>query len=339
MERQEKRLHICLGTQCNNNCIFCMEDDRESRERRLKKIDSEAARRIMEQSESKEEVMFTAGEPTLRPDLLALVSHARKLGFQQIGIITNARRLAYRKYLEELVGGGINYILVSIHGHTAELHDGLTRTPGSFSQSVEGMANLAALKSSTLQLKFVTTTVVNKRNLRTLAEHFAFLERFRPDQVVFNCIQPVGRGERFFSILVPRYFEIVSHVAQALRHPAAASLAGRFYLLDLPRCVADGKLPDETLGFVERHRHFEPEGEVMDGLNGHRMAVPAPAGEGARFLTLVTKEGMDSLLRTHGPRCRECGFFDSCEGIWKNYASVFGFDEFVPLSRTESAHE
>ena len=29
------RLHVCVGQECNNNCIFCMEEDRQSRHDRM----------------------------------------------------------------------------------------------------------------------------------------------------------------------------------------------------------------------------------------------------------------------------------------------------------------
>ena len=31
MERSDERVHIPIGAVCNNNCIFCMEEDREGR--------------------------------------------------------------------------------------------------------------------------------------------------------------------------------------------------------------------------------------------------------------------------------------------------------------------
>ena len=325
MDRDAKRLHICLGTQCNNNCVFCMEEDRESRERRLGVIDTQTAMAIMSNADCRDELMFTAGEPTLRKDLRKLVRHARSLGYAQIGIITNARLLAYEQYARDLVDAGINYILVSIHGYTAKLHDGLTRTPGSFEQATRGMRNVQDIKARMPQLKFVTTTVINRRNLAVLADHIRFLRRFAPDQIVFNCIQPVGRGERFFSQLVPSYTDVVRGFANALAQ--LGEVPDNLYLLDSPRCVTLS-LPEKVVGFVERHRHFEPEGEILDGLDG---GVAVHAGKGEGMLKLVTKEGLDQVLRTKGPRCRQCALDTVCEGIWKKYVDEYGLEEFVPV--------
>ncbi|MBM4354439.1 MAG: radical SAM protein [Deltaproteobacteria bacterium] len=358
MERKE-RLHICLGTQCNNNCVFCMEEDRESRRRRLGRIDTAQVQRILSEAPVRDEVMFTAGEPTLRADLLDLVRRARELGFERIGLITNGRRFAYADYLEQAVDAGLNHILVSIHGPDARLHDALTRTPGAFEQTVAGMANLAELRRSGAALRFVTTTVLNRRNLGRLEEHVRFLRRFAPDQIVFNCIQPVGRGERHFATLVPRYSDVVSAFADALAR--LGQDAGRLFLLDVPACLTGG-LPQEAVGFVELHRHFEPEERDAGGNagspapererrgagqdSGCRMRkAPGTAEEPGRqadecgdrpstgngALRLVTKEATDRMLRVYGPDCPACAAFKWCDGIWRRYADEYGFDEFVPL--------
>ncbi len=356
MEREE-RLHICLGTQCNNNCVFCMEDDRESRRRRLAKIDTSQARRILEEAPTRDEVMFTAGEPTLRPDLLELIRAARDLGFQRVGLITNGRRFAYLEYLQQALEAGLNSILVSVHGPDARLHDALTRTPKAFEQTVAGMHNIAGLRRQGAEVRFVTTTVLNRRNLSRLVEHVRFLKQFEPDQMVFNCIQPVGRGEQHFSTLVPRYPEVVAAFAEAIRQPGAEG--GRLFLLDVPACLTQG-LPPETVGFVELHRHYEPdererddpppgdERRVAEGgqrqtpeRSGKRAGEPGMAGPGAPAegratgrsgpLRLVTKEATDQILRVHGPDCPRCAAYRGCEGIWRRYAQEFGFGEFVPL--------
>ena len=328
MESEEQRLHICFGTHCNNNCVFCMEEDRTARSRRFRRIDTATAVDIMAGAGGRQEVMFTAGEPTLREDLPELARAAKDLGYAQVGMITNARRLAYRHYLDELLDAGINYILVSIHGHTKELHDGLTRTPGAFDNTVAGMRNIAAAGRQGASLRFVTTTVLNRRNLPSLGELMEFLLGFSPEQVVFNAIQPLGRGERFFRQLVPRYAEMVAGFADALAR--FDRIPANVLLLDVPRCVTRA-LPPEVVGFVESHSHFEPETEVLDAVSGAAEPTKTTGEDGE--LVLVTKEELDQALRTMGPDCGKCLYYNECDGVWRKYADEYGFDEFRPLGR------
>jgi MoaA/NifB/PqqE/SkfB family radical SAM enzyme len=324
MSPHTQRLHICLGTTCNNHCLFCMEDDRAARAERLSRIDTETARRIISSAATRSEVMFTAGEPTLRRDLPDLIAHARDEGFVQIGIISNGRRFAYAPYLERLVSAGLNYVMISLHGPTDKVHDGLTRTPGSFAQAVAGLRNAQSLRQRGWAIRLVTATVVNRRNLALLERHIRFLETFGPDEVVLNVIQPVGGGAHHFDRLVPRATEVVASLQQALG--ALAGEQGNVRLLDLPRCVTLA-LPARFVGFVEEHAHFEPAPEVLPGVVGEEQL----SGAQGDALVLVTKGRLDDVLRVKGPDCVSCRFHARCEGVWRRYVEGYGFDEFRPV--------
>jgi organic radical activating enzyme len=56
-------------------------------------------------------VVFTGGEPTLRPDLFALVGHAETLGMVA-GLITNGLRLSETKYLHQLLQSGLDHVMI-----------------------------------------------------------------------------------------------------------------------------------------------------------------------------------------------------------------------------------
>ncbi len=62
-------------------------------------------------------VVFTGGEPTIRPDLIDLIKHAESLG-QVTGIVTNGIRLAERKFLHDLLQAGLDHIFITLdHEH------------------------------------------------------------------------------------------------------------------------------------------------------------------------------------------------------------------------------
>jgi organic radical activating enzyme len=56
-------------------------------------------------------VVFTGGEPTLRPDLLDLIAYAEQLG-QVSGILTDGLRLAETKFLHQLLQSGLDHIML-----------------------------------------------------------------------------------------------------------------------------------------------------------------------------------------------------------------------------------
>ena len=58
-------------------------------------------------------VVFTGGEPTLRPDLINLIKHAEALG-QVTGIVTDGQRLAETEYLHDLLQAGLDHLFVTL---------------------------------------------------------------------------------------------------------------------------------------------------------------------------------------------------------------------------------
>ncbi|MFA9405229.1 MAG: radical SAM protein [Anaerolineales bacterium] len=69
-------------------------------------------------------VTFTGGEPTLREDLIDLIRHAENIG-QVAGLLTNARRLVEREYVEALEQTGLDHFLVVYHPNFPEGREGL----------------------------------------------------------------------------------------------------------------------------------------------------------------------------------------------------------------------
>lgn len=57
------------------------------------------------------QVIFTGGEPTLRPDLCSLVAHAESLGMVA-GLITNGLRLSETHYLHDLLQSGLDHVMM-----------------------------------------------------------------------------------------------------------------------------------------------------------------------------------------------------------------------------------
>ncbi|MEN4012864.1 MAG: PqqD family peptide modification chaperone [Chloroflexota bacterium] len=56
-------------------------------------------------------VIFTGGEPTLRPDLIELIAHAESLGMVT-GILTNGHRFAEPKFLADVLLSGLDHLMI-----------------------------------------------------------------------------------------------------------------------------------------------------------------------------------------------------------------------------------
>lgn len=131
----QSKLIVNLSYRCNNECVFCSVGDRERVDGRL--ADQLAA---LERAASRGVRLLDldGGEPTLYPALLQVVDRAVDLGFDRITITTNGRMLGYQGLAERLARRGVD-LLISLHGSDRSTHEPLTRAPGSFAETVEGI--------------------------------------------------------------------------------------------------------------------------------------------------------------------------------------------------------
>lgn len=330
LERQKERLHISIGAVCNNNCVFCMEEDRDGRYVNNSAMTPERVRWMLDSHRGAEEVCFTSGEPTTRPELADFATWAKSLAYRRISVMTNGRRLSHLPYAAALAKAGMNRFYISIHGHTKKLHEGLTRTPDSFEQTVAGLDSIAKLKRFGVELH--TSTVVTERNLPHMTEIYRFLRSHGVDQVVFNVMQANGRADTFFEQIFPKYTEIAAQFRRSLDEIGEARAAA--FLVDIPLCTTEA-IPDFNRGYVEKYRHFDVEEKAA--LPSDQREERKQEGRG-RGLVLVTRSDLDDAERHKRPACSRCKYDGQCEGVWKNYTRRYGWDEMTPVERKPLAH-
>ena len=324
IEQQRERVHVLTGAVCNNNCIFCMEEDRDGRYVTNSATTDEVVKKILARSRGCEEVCFTSGEPTTNGRLPQWTRWAKEAGVRRISVMTNGRALAYEKYAKILVGCGMNRFYVSIHGHEQKLHESLTRTPQSFEQTVAGLDMITRLKPYGVELH--TSTVLTKRNLPFITEIYRFLRGHGVDQVVFNVMQANGRANTYFETIFPPYTEIAGVAKAFLDEQGQLEPRVMAFLVDIPLCTTTA-LPDFNRGYVESYVHYEPpdNGEALLSPDQKR----ARTEEG---LVAIRRSDLDAAARQKREECRRCRYDKVCEGVWGNYLRHYGWNEFQPVT-------
>jgi len=309
---QGDRVHLPVGAVCNNHCLFCMEDDRVSRARAAGNMTAERVRGVLEAHRGAEEICFTSGEPTTRPELALFIRWARDTGCKRVSLMTNGRRLAYAPYLASLVDAGLNRIYVSIHGDHRVLHDALTRTPGSFAQTLQGLRNTARI--APLGIELHTSTVVTVRNVERLAQIHELLVSCGVHQIVFNALQLQPHLGARVPAVMPRYAKI-RECFDRIGHTETA------YLVDVPLCLTEG-LEDRNRGYVERRVHYEAGRTEQE----------------ADKLEPIHTDDLDQRFRVWGPSCGSCRYRPECPGVYRAYVQTFGWEEFGELATSDKQH-
>jgi radical SAM protein with 4Fe4S-binding SPASM domain len=83
-------------------------------------------------------VIFTGGEPLVRPDIWELAVYCKKKGIKT-ALSTNGT-LITDQVAGQIISSGIEYAGISLDGATAASHDRFRNTPGAFDQSVAAFA-------------------------------------------------------------------------------------------------------------------------------------------------------------------------------------------------------
>lgn len=162
------RVVLNLTYRCNNRCAFCttgtglqVDGDHEEQQALLVEYRKRGAAHLS----------LDGGEPTLSDRLFRIVALARKLGYTQIDLTTNARMASYRAYAERLVKSGLTSIHVSIHGPDAATHTENVLVPEAFEQTCSGARNLVELAPPHVELGAkLTVTRSNHEKLLETAE-------------------------------------------------------------------------------------------------------------------------------------------------------------------------
>jgi len=295
----EKRLDIKVGFECNNSCRFCVQAQK-------RKFGSKTTVQIKKGLDAARKtgckgVIFTGGEPTIREDILELVSYARKTGFNTIQIQTNGRMLAYMNFCKSLSDAGANEFSPALHGHTAPLHDFLTSSPGSFRQTIQGIKNIKKLGR-----RVVTNTVVTKPNYRHLPEIAKLLVKLDVDQFQFAFVHPAGNAYKNFDSIVPRISLAAPYIHKGLQ---IGIDAGKIVMAEaMPYCLMKG---------YEKYvsERIIPPTEIRDA----DYIIPDYRKE-------RQKSGKVKFLQ-----CKKCRHDPACEGPWKEYPEKRGSSEFLPV--------
>ena len=114
--------------------------------------------------------VFTGGEPTLRPDLVELISYSEQLG-QVTGLITDGLRIGEKGYLNSLLQAGLDHVMIVLEPASPEsweavrdlVHEDIALTvhitvnQSFFNTATETLKNLKELGVSKISLSAEST--------------------------------------------------------------------------------------------------------------------------------------------------------------------------------------
>ncbi|HMB65843.1 MAG TPA: hypothetical protein VKO42_03115, partial [Patescibacteria group bacterium] len=166
---------------------------------------------------------------------------------------------------------------------------------------VQGIKNLRELDQYIL-----TNTVITSANYKDLPQLAELFVKLGVNHFQFAFVHIKGRAEENKDWLVPRKTEVVPYAQEGLDIGLAAGI--RVFTEAIPfclmrgyeQCVAEQEIPETSIFDVD----FK-----IDDYSAYRKN----SGKAKR------------------EECKKCKYNKICEGPWKEYVDIFGWDEFQPV--------
>ncbi|MBN2310792.1 MAG: radical SAM protein [Candidatus Hydrogenedentes bacterium] len=226
-----------IGQTCNQRCYFCYFLDRIKDARHPEHAFLELGKlrdmaRILREFYGCCAVDIQGGEPTIYPDIIALVAYCREIGLHPT-LITNGIHLAKPGELEQYPPAGLRDFLVSLHGIGA-VHDEVVGKPGAFDKITTAIGRMRDLG-----IPFRFNCTMSKPVVPLLAEvarqAIAYGAR-AVNYIAFNPFEDQEAGIRTHEN-VPRYSAIKPRLTEALDRLEEAGIECNVRYL--PLCMAE----------------------------------------------------------------------------------------------------
>lgn len=300
-----KSAEIILGEKCNLSCMFCCVHKSIGKWQPFNKVKEDIYRA---KEEKKDMLIFSGGEPTLYPHILEAINEAKKLKFPIIEILTNGVRCADFNFSKELADAGLTLAKVAIHSPYEKIHNKLTGKQDSFKNALLGIKNLDSVGIYTS-----TNFAINKLNYKHLYEYA---------QIFIGLLNLTG-----FCF----FFEFYS---------------GKILSSNKLRVKYSDVLPyiNKLLEFIKTKKvriDWPFLGNFVPCLLPHYVNVMIDWGTTDKNIndSISLNSNYETLKELHNKRkikikqCKECIYYDKCNGIDKSYIAEYGSSEFIPVKK------
>ncbi len=131
--------HVDITWRCNERCVHCYLDHDGKGEMTTDEI-KDVIRQLSESGTF--QISISGGEPLLRRDCFEILEYARARRMN-VKLKTNAVMIG-NKEAARIKQLGIEQVQISLYSHRAEVHDAITKLPGSWRRTIDAIGRLKA---------------------------------------------------------------------------------------------------------------------------------------------------------------------------------------------------
>lgn len=305
-------MYLALGYQCNHHCFFCpcgqntVKTAAASTEQLIMAIDQGI------QNQKINHITISGGEPTCHPDFNRIISYCVEKGLR-VGILSNGENFENTDRCRQLFRG-INLqqisVTTAIHSDLQELFEKVTRVPGSYKRTLDGIQNLIRLGISV-----TVKQVISKWNYRRMEEYISFLFRLYGPYISLNLsgMDYCGMKESDIEKVAVSYTETGPYLERAL--DIVTDLRRRFHafpqvtVADLPLCCVD----PAYWGYFA----------IVSKGSLSQYSAPGKDSD-----TILISSNIINDCDTFAEACKGCIVSENCPGMWKTAYDYLGDQDF-----------
>lgn len=174
---------------CAYACVHCRANALHQRDPR--ELSTDEAKALIERLAAFENhpiLIFTGGDPMMRPDLFELIKYAAERGLR-CSLTPTATALPTKERLEKARDAGIRRVALSLDAPRPEIHDDFRQVKGSWQRTMKALH-----RAHGVGLSVQVNTTVAKHNVDILHEMVPFIQEVGAVQWSVFFLVPTGRA-------------------------------------------------------------------------------------------------------------------------------------------------
>ena len=273
-----------VGRRCNLHCVHCYSHSQDKQYEG--ELTTDQAKVVIADLAAfgSPVLLFSGGEPLMRPDILELIGFARAKGMRAV-LSTNGT-LITAEMAKKLKDFDLSYVGISLDG-LKETHDRFRGVENAFDMAISGLRNChdAGIK---VGLRFT----INKRNAQDIPGIFDLIREEHIPRVCFYHLVYVGRGSKL--------------VREDLSHEETRATVDT--IIDRTKALFDEDRPTEVLT-VDNH---------ADGVYLYQRLLREDPARAERVMELLEMNGGNSS--GNGIGCISWDGSVHADQFWRHYS-------------------
>jgi MoaA/NifB/PqqE/SkfB family radical SAM enzyme len=313
-----KHIEINIWKACNNRCRFCMSSKSELWDTQFTPIEVLKEKITDYYNKWYNSIWFLWWEVSIHPNVIEIITYCKKVGYTNIIIISNWLRFHDYDFAKEVMAAWLTRINFSIHSHIDEIEDYLTWIKWWLKKKLKAVDNFKEFYNQGLLKDNISVNIVlNSKNISTIVESVLYFYKVKKvDDIRINYIWLNDDSKENWDDLKISYTEFIPYLKKLIYVSLKYNI--RITFDAIPICI-----------FYK-----------IDNIN-YKSLVKKFLWESLDYITDIDnintsdkfnwKERKKNMLKMQFDQCEKCIYNIACEWVWKNYWTIYGNSEFIPI--------